>query len=71
MSADPRYRLKPYHVLDGTLVLEAPGGRYQLTAFVRNLTDSYYWNAVHLQGDSFARFAAMPRTWGMALTRSF
>lgn len=70
-NATPFYLLKSYHVLDASLSVQSPESRYQLTAFVKNLTDSYYWNAVHLQADSYERYAAMPRTWGLVLTRNF
>ncbi len=71
LAGEPRFRIGPHHVLDASLSLEPEGGRYLLDLFVSNLTNSYYWNAVHLQSDSFARFAAMPRTWNLRVMRRF
>lgn len=71
LLGEQRFRIKAYHIVDASLSLLSPHSSYELGFFVKNLTDSYYWNAVHLQSDSFARFAAMPRTWGLFLTRNF
>ena len=71
LLGDPRFRLRPYHVLDAMISFLPIDNRYQIDIHVKNLTDSYYWNAVHLQSDSFVRFAAMPRIWGASLTRRF
>lgn len=68
---EPRFRIRPHHVCDASVSIEVSGNRTQLDLFVKNLTNSYYWNAVHLQSDSVARFAEMPRTWGAKLTRRF
>lgn len=71
MQLDPRYLIASNHVFDAMLAFRSPHSRYQVDIFVKNLTDRYYWNAIHLQGDSFERYAAMPRTWGISLTRQF
>lgn len=71
LTGDPRFAIRPYHLVDGSLALRSPQGRYDLDLFVKNLTNAYYWHAVHLAADSFARFAAMPRTWGASITRRF
>lgn len=71
VSTDPRYRIKPAGMIDLGLALASPGAAWRLSLFIRNLTDRYTWNAVHRPSDSFLRYAAMPRTWDLALTRTF
>ena len=71
LSADPRYRIPASDIVDATLTLRAPDGRHEMQLLVRNLTNVYTWSAVYLQADSFARYAAPPRTWAASLTRTF
>jgi outer membrane receptor protein involved in Fe transport len=71
LLGDPRFRIRPSDTIDAALTVLSPGGGYEIGLHVRNLADSYAWNAVHLQADSFARFAAPPRTWSATLTRNF
>ena len=71
LSADPRYRIPPSDIVDTGLTLRAPDGRHEVQLLVRNLTNAYIWNAVYLQADSFARYAAPPRTWTASLSRTF
>jgi len=39
--------------------------------FGRNLTDEYYWTAVHGWGDAVVRYAGMPRTYGVEFSYNF
>lgn len=71
LASDPRYRVPASDIVDAALTLRAPDGRHQIQLLVRNLTNAYVWNAVYLQSDSFARYAAPPRTWTASLTRTF
>lgn len=71
LSADPRYRIPTSDIVDATLTLRAPDRRHEVQLLIRNLTNAYTWNAVHLQADSFVRYAAPPRTWAASLTRTF
>jgi len=71
LSADPRYLIPSSDIVDAGLTLRAPNGRHEVQLLVRNLTNAYTWNAVYLQADSFARYAASPRTWTASLTRTF
>lgn len=71
LSADPRYRIPASDIVDAGLTLRAADGRHEVQLLVRNLTNAYTWNAVYLQADSFARYAAPPRTWTASLTRTF
>lgn len=66
-----RLRIRPYTEVDLRVSLKLHEGQTELSLLVRNITDSYHWNNVLLQTDSFTRYAAMPRRWTLELRNSF
>ncbi|HTN14392.1 MAG TPA: hypothetical protein VL094_06265 [Sphingomonadaceae bacterium] len=58
LFADPRYRIPASDIVDAGLTLRASDGRHEVQMLVLNLTNAYTWNAVYLQADSFAHYAA-------------
>lgn len=68
---DTYFHIDPYSVFDANVSLETNDNRYQLSVFVKNITDKYYWTSVQGLQDSVVRFAGMPRTWGASLTVRF
>jgi outer membrane receptor protein involved in Fe transport len=66
-----RFATKSYVVMDATLTIATGDQANVLTVFVKNLADRYYVSSVHLQFDSVVKYAAMPRTWGVAIKRVF
>lgn len=68
---DPYFSIKPYTVFDTNVSIETNDSRYQVSLFVKNLTNKYYWTSVQGLQDSVVRFAGMPRTWGASLTARF
>jgi outer membrane receptor protein involved in Fe transport len=63
-------RIPSYMLLNLRVGLESNKGR-SLTAWVRNLTDKYYWNNVVAGGDARSRFTGLPRTFGMSASFNF
>ncbi|MDZ4056337.1 MAG: TonB-dependent receptor [Polynucleobacter sp.] len=61
---DPYFEIKPYTIFDANVSLETNDSKYQISFFVKNLTNKYYWTSVQGLQDSVVRFAGMPRTWG-------
>lgn len=61
-----------FDIRDYTLIglrggLKFDDGRYHVSAFVRNLTNAYYWtNAIRIT-DTAVRFAGPPRTFGATI----
>jgi len=46
-------------------------GDWQAQAFVRNVTDKYYWTWSASTNDTVMRWTGMPRTYGVSLTKQF
>lgn len=42
-------------------------GPWRVAAYVRNLTDKWYWNSAYYQVDTMVRFTGMPRTYGISV----
>ncbi len=60
-----------YTLIDLRAGLSFDDKRYKLTAFVRNLTDKYYWSNATRITDTTVRFAGRPRTYGLTVSASF
>jgi hypothetical protein len=64
------FRVDPYAVFDANITF-VKDKRYEISFYVKNLTNKYYWAAAQLYEDSLARYAGRPRTWGVSLRSSF
>lgn len=60
-----------YTLIDLRAGLSLGDKRYKLTAFVRNLTNKYYWSNATRITDTTVRFAGRPRTYGLTLSANF
>jgi outer membrane receptor protein involved in Fe transport len=60
-----------YTLIDLRAGLSFDDKRYKVTAFVRNLTDKYYWSNATRITDTTVRFAGRPRTYGLTVSASF
>ncbi|TCU58522.1 outer membrane receptor protein involved in Fe transport [Novosphingobium sp. PhB57] len=60
-----------YTLIDLRAGLSFNDKRYKVTAFVRNLTDKYYWSNATRITDTTVRFAGRPRTYGLTVSASF
>jgi outer membrane receptor protein involved in Fe transport len=58
-------------LIDLRVGVEQADGAWRVGAFVRNLTDKYYWTNVIKQTDTLRRTPGLPRTWGVQLSRKF
>lgn len=67
----PILDIDAYTLVDLQGGLSAADGAWQVTAYVRNLTDEYYWTNVARLNDTVRRFAGMPRTFGVRLSKTF
>ena len=59
--------IDPYVTLDARIGVEL-GARTTITAWVRNLTDKYYWTSANFAGDGFQRTTGRPRNAGITLS---
>lgn len=67
----PILDIDAYTLVDLQGGVSAPDGDWQVTAYVRNLTDEYYWTNVARLNDTVRRFTGMPRTVGIRLSKTF
>ena len=68
---NPTRVIDSYTLLGARLGIEPKNGRWAAALFGRNLTDEYYWTAVHGWGDAVVRYAGMPRTYGVEFSYNF
>lgn len=71
LEGDPLFKIDSYALFDANLNIANVGDGYEFEAFVKNIGNKYYWNSVQLNQDSLVRYAGMPRTWGVAVTKKF
>jgi len=65
------YRIPSYGVWNASVGVESLDGRWDLTAWARNLTDEYYWTAVASNANTVVRFPGQTRTVGVSLTMKY
>lgn len=64
LGENPDTRLPKYATVDLRIGVNSSKG-WRFGAFVRNVTDKYYWTSVFNGGDTLVKMAAMPRTFGV------
>lgn len=65
ITADHRFDMRAYALVDLRAGVELPGSKLRFAAFVRNAGNVYYWTNVQDNLASVTRFAGMPRTYGV------
>jgi outer membrane receptor protein involved in Fe transport len=65
------YRIDNFATVDGQLGVSSANGKYRVSVWAKNLTNTYYFNNAVVAADVFARYTAMPRTFGVALGVKF
>jgi len=68
LEGNPLFAIPSYGVLNANIGINALDGRWDLTAWARNLTDEYYWTAVASNANTVVRFPGQARTVGVSLT---
>lgn len=71
LEGDPKFRIKEYGLVNASLGVHTLDDRWRFQAWVRNLTNTYYWTAVSSNANVVVRFPGQPRTYGLSLTRQF
>ncbi|HVT34207.1 MAG TPA: TonB-dependent receptor [Nevskiaceae bacterium] len=67
LAQTPAYDMPAYTLLGAQLHLATPTRRWTARVYGYNLTNAFYSEASFNIGDSIARFAGFPRTYGIAL----
>ncbi len=70
-DSNPLFDIDAYTLVDLRAGVESADGRWQVTAWGRNVTDEYYWQSVIRVQDSVVRVAGMPATYGVAAAYRF
>lgn len=65
---DPRFDMRSYGLVDLRAGVDVPGSKVRFGVYVRNVGNVYYWTNVQDNLASIARFAGMPRTYGMQVS---
>jgi iron complex outermembrane receptor protein len=68
LEGSPLFVIPEYGVLNGSIGINTRDGRWELSAWARNLTDEYYWTAVASNANTVVRFPGQPRTFGLSFT---
>lgn len=68
VDRDSRFIVKEYALLDLRAGVKFNDDKLRVGAWVRNLTNTFYWTNVQDNLASISRFAGMPRTYGVQLS---
>lgn len=68
VTADRRFDMRAYTLVDLRAGVEFNDGKVRVGGFVRNLGDTYYWTNTQDTLASIVRFAGMPRTFGVQVS---
>lgn len=63
----PELDIKDSTIFDARAGLQSADNTWSVTAYIRNIGDTYYWNNVVTVLNTTTRYAAMPRTWGLTV----
>jgi iron complex outermembrane receptor protein len=73
-SQDPYDSINGYGLLNGRITWKAPDAKTDVSLFVTNITDKFYWankfDTVALAGVGLGT-PGRPREWGLTLKRRF
>ncbi|WP_158638046.1 TonB-dependent receptor [Sphingomonas ginsenosidivorax] len=69
LGTNPLFAIPSYTLLDARVGIETPDDRWRLVAFVRNITDKYYWTNTFQSGPNVViKYTGQPRTFGATLS---
>lgn len=60
-----QFRIDGYGLLDASLGIKSPQGRWQFQVYATNLTNKYYWVGASSGTETVFRFPGMPRRFGL------
>lgn len=63
----PLFVIDDYVLIDATVGIGPPDGRWRVEAWGQNLGDAHYWTTVEHVQDTVTRQTGMSRTWGVTL----
>lgn len=67
VDRDSRFQIKEYALLDLRAGVKLHDDKLRIGAWVRNVTNTFYWTNIQDNLASISRFTGMPRTYGIQL----
>ena len=71
LQEDPRLYIKPYGLMNMNVAFRRQDGKWELSAWVRNLTNQYYWSSAATNANTAVRFPGQDRTFGLTFKTLF
>jgi iron complex outermembrane recepter protein len=68
LGTDPIYELKAYALLDLRAGIATADGKYTVTAFAKNITNTYYYTNAPTIYDTQVRYTGRPATYGVTVS---
>lgn len=65
------FAVKAYTVVDLRAGIETKDGDWRISAWGRNIGNTYYWNAANLAVDTVVRYVGKPATYGVSVAYRF
>ena len=66
LELDPTTGVAGYTLFDARAGVKDPDGAWQVSLWVRNLADKYYYTSAFVGNSIYARMNGMPRTFGLS-----
>ena len=67
----PDFEIKAYGLVNASVTFHDPDRKWLVMAYIQNIGSTYYWTSQQVSHDSLVRFAGMPQTEGVRITRNF
>jgi len=68
---EPQLNLPSYNLVSAQAGISTSDGKWRLSFFVKNLTDTFYLTGANRSGETLISYAGMPRTYGVSLSYRF
>ncbi len=71
LGDNPLFAIKSYGLLNASAALHTTDGRYEVSLWGRNLTNTYYWSSVASNANTVVRFPGQPVTFGVTVSARY
>ena len=71
LQDDPQLNLKAYGLVNASVSYRRLDGKWEISAWARNLTNNYYWVSAATNANTAVRFPGQDRTFGLSFKTLF
>lgn len=71
LETNPLLAIDARTLVDASVFLTNKNSNWRIAIWSRNLFNQYYWNNTDSELDTYIRFAGMPRTFGISLSKTW